>query len=400
MRKNVYEYFNCDSNEQLFELLVNKDEQVNDLTQFYNIMSQSIKWNSFRFDESHSGMDFVNLEKNAPQKGTVTIATLTSKLEVSNWSNFSINLDQTEVYKSFFNENTAGLMVYANDEDIDYVLDFKEYFELCGIKVIDIFVIHPDYNNQLYSYREAQMDYYESFEVTFRNMNPYQINESSYLNNYDSIITKSNNFIVSTENLDIDVVNDIHLLNDLDIFNNYYIENNLLNKHIIFDEDELIKTFKVALQDLPQEHLYIVTYNQEKIINSVDRLSVGALTTTIVPMQQLFSRYLDGGVSGAVLIHNHPSGYTRPSNADIETTIHLMDMAEGLNKEFIEHLIVGYSGHTKISHHIEKLHEAKIEAYETSHTSQLSLGLIDRLDILENSTPKFIGRKFNTIEER
>lgn len=66
-----------------------------------------------------------------------------------------------------------------------------------------------------------------------------------------------------------------------------------------------------------------------------------------------------------------------------------MDVAEGLDKEFIEHYVVGYSGHSKVSHHDQRLHEVKLKVYDQTMDSQLSLSLTDRLNVLEQNTTKF-----------
>ena len=41
------------------------------------------------------------------------------------------------------------------------------------------------------------------------------------------------------------------------------------------------------------------------------------------------------------MIHNHPSGNPTPSSEDVETTKRLYKMAEELEIEVIDHLIIG-----------------------------------------------------------
>lgn len=42
-----------------------------------------------------------------------------------------------------------------------------------------------------------------------------------------------------------------------------------------------------------------------------------------------------------MVIHNHPSGNPTPSSEDVETTKRLYKMAEELEIEVIDHLIIG-----------------------------------------------------------
>ena len=46
------------------------------------------------------------------------------------------------------------------------------------------------------------------------------------------------------------------------------------------------------------------------------------------------------------LLHNHPSGDTTPSIADIEMTKKVIDAGQRLGVSVLDHVIVGRKGHT------------------------------------------------------
>jgi DNA repair protein RadC len=48
---------------------------------------------------------------------------------------------------------------------------------------------------------------------------------------------------------------------------------------------------------------------------------------------------------GAVLMHNHPSGDPTPSQADIQMTEAIVDIATPLGMSVHDHIIVGKNGH-------------------------------------------------------
>lgn len=48
------------------------------------------------------------------------------------------------------------------------------------------------------------------------------------------------------------------------------------------------------------------------------------------------------------LIHNHPSGDPTPSNADIQMTKTIIDVAKPLGIEVHDHIIVGKDGHASL----------------------------------------------------
>ena len=48
------------------------------------------------------------------------------------------------------------------------------------------------------------------------------------------------------------------------------------------------------------------------------------------------------------LVHNHPGGDPTPSQADIEMTKQIVEIARGLGIEVHDHLIVGRDGHVSL----------------------------------------------------
>ena len=49
-----------------------------------------------------------------------------------------------------------------------------------------------------------------------------------------------------------------------------------------------------------------------------------------------------------ILVHNHPSGDSTPSNSDIETTLKLKQAAKILNIELVDHIIIGNMNYNSI----------------------------------------------------
>jgi DNA repair protein RadC len=49
------------------------------------------------------------------------------------------------------------------------------------------------------------------------------------------------------------------------------------------------------------------------------------------------------GAQGIILAHNHPSGSSEPSKADIDATRRLAGLLEELDLLLVDHLIVGRS---------------------------------------------------------
>lgn len=48
------------------------------------------------------------------------------------------------------------------------------------------------------------------------------------------------------------------------------------------------------------------------------------------------------------MIHNHPSGDPSPSNADVQMTRQIIDVAKPLGITVHDHIIIGKSGHASM----------------------------------------------------
>lgn len=53
-----------------------------------------------------------------------------------------------------------------------------------------------------------------------------------------------------------------------------------------------------------------------------------------------------------MLVHNHPSGYPEPSQADIEITLRLQDALALVDIRILDHLVVGTEGVVSLAERI------------------------------------------------
>ena len=60
----------------------------------------------------------------------------------------------------------------------------------------------------------------------------------------------------------------------------------------------------------------------------------------------MVARALDLGATALILVHNHPSGDTTPSKADIDMTGQIQRAAAALGIVLHDHIIVGRAAHT------------------------------------------------------
>jgi len=97
----------------------------------------------------------------------------------------------------------------------------------------------------------------------------------------------------------------------------------------------------LEMQTLAQESLYCFCLDVKNKVKSVEMVSKGSLTVSIVhPREVLKAAILSNAVS-IILVHNHPSGNTEPSQDDIEITKRIKSACDIIGINLLEHIIIG-----------------------------------------------------------
>jgi DNA repair protein RadC len=91
---------------------------------------------------------------------------------------------------------------------------------------------------------------------------------------------------------------------------------------------------------LDHEEFWIITLNRaHRVINS-QKISQGGLTGTVIDTRMILRHALDKKATSLVICHNHPSGNTRPSEADISITKKIKEAAELMDISLLDHLVI------------------------------------------------------------
>lgn len=88
------------------------------------------------------------------------------------------------------------------------------------------------------------------------------------------------------------------------------------------------------------ESFYAMFLNRRNAVISIAKISQGGTSGTVVDAKIIFNHAILCGASGIVLMHNHPSGNNKPSEADIQLTRKLKEGALQLDLAIIDHLII------------------------------------------------------------
>ena len=112
-------------------------------------------------------------------------------------------------------------------------------------------------------------------------------------------------------------------------------------KYMADDPDSIAEMFMEDLRYERKEYFKSVIVNTKSEIVSVDNISVGEMTKTIVHPREVFSKAIKKGAYGIIFVHNHPSGDPTPSEEDIRTTARLVEGGDILGIKVLDHVIIG-----------------------------------------------------------
>ena len=104
---------------------------------------------------------------------------------------------------------------------------------------------------------------------------------------------------------------------------------------------DIVDLFMEKMRYYKEEHFCALLLDTKgKIIEEVE-VSVRDLNSAPVHPREVFKRAVKRSAAAVVLIHNHPSGNPAPSDDDIDITLRLIEAAEILGINIIDHIIIG-----------------------------------------------------------
>jgi DNA repair protein RadC len=94
------------------------------------------------------------------------------------------------------------------------------------------------------------------------------------------------------------------------------------------------------MSDLEHEEFWIILMNRANEIINLRKISSGGVAGTVVDPKIIYKCALEELASAIILVHNHPSGNVRPSDADITLTKRIKESGKLLEIEVLDHVII------------------------------------------------------------
>ena len=113
--------------------------------------------------------------------------------------------------------------------------------------------------------------------------------------------------------------------------------------------NDVFESMHPFLQDLPHEEFWILLLNRSNHILRPIAISHGGVSGTVADAKIIFKYAVEELASSIILVHNHPSGNTKPSEADIKLTKKLKESGSILEIPILDHIIYSDSGYLSMA---------------------------------------------------
>jgi DNA repair protein RadC len=113
----------------------------------------------------------------------------------------------------------------------------------------------------------------------------------------------------------------------------------------ILNSDDLFAIMREILMreekiDQDREHFWVIGLGSSNRLLFIELISVGTVNKALAEPMEVFSFALQKRAVQIMLVHNHPSGDVRPSEADKDITDRLIQVGLIVNTPVLDHIII------------------------------------------------------------
>lgn len=117
---------------------------------------------------------------------------------------------------------------------------------------------------------------------------------------------------------------------------------NSLDNLILSAQDAIVLVSD--LKDKKQEHLVCLYLNARNALLKKETISIGTLDKSIIHPRDIYAPGLKMHAAGVILVHNHPSGDSNPSEQDKQVTKRIIEAGRLMGINVVDFLIIAKNG--------------------------------------------------------
>ncbi|PCK00434.1 MAG: hypothetical protein COA45_01255 [Zetaproteobacteria bacterium] len=120
----------------------------------------------------------------------------------------------------------------------------------------------------------------------------------------------------------------------------------LMQKPILNNWTRLMDYCHMSMAHEKKEHFRILFMNKKNELIADEIQGSGTVDHTPAYPREIMKRSLELGATALILVHNHPSGDPKPSQADIDMTNAIIAAAKTFEITIHDHIIIARNGYT------------------------------------------------------
>lgn len=115
----------------------------------------------------------------------------------------------------------------------------------------------------------------------------------------------------------------------------------LYQKTAISSPEDIKQYLKLHFRDEINEVFCVVFLNSQHEILAIENLFTGTIDSANVYPREVIRKVIEHNAAAIILAHNHPSGNSKPSDADKVITDRLSKALQYIDARILDHIIVG-----------------------------------------------------------
>ena len=127
----------------------------------------------------------------------------------------------------------------------------------------------------------------------------------------------------------------------------------IVDKVRITSAKDVYSLISPFVSDLNHEEFWVLYLNRANIVLRKEKVSSGGISGTVVDQKMILKKALLNLSSSIILVHNHPSGNSKPSLADKKVTQKMKSACEMLEINLLDHLIIAGNAYYSFADELE-----------------------------------------------
>ncbi len=104
--------------------------------------------------------------------------------------------------------------------------------------------------------------------------------------------------------------------------------------------EDVFNLLRNDLGNKKKEYFKVLSLNSRNRLISIDNVSIGTINASLIHPREVFKTAIQNLAVSVILVHNHPSGDSEPSEDDIEITKRITEASKIIGIEILDHIII------------------------------------------------------------